>query len=64
MARSMATAKASDDVKTLLRSDNSTSKYRRSSNEFIVLNSDGTIRTYFKPLDGEDYWNDEIERNN
>lgn len=54
----------SSDVVQLLRSDGSTSKYCFSTNEFVVINSDGTIRTYFKPKDKEAYWQDELDRNN
>lgn len=52
-----------DDLVELRRSDNSISRYKFSTNEFIVINEDGTIRTYFKPKDKEKYWEDEINRN-
>lgn len=62
-AGALASAAASGDVKMLKRSDNSVSKFRVSTNEFVVVNEDGTIRTYFVPLYGKDYWNYEIDRN-
>lgn len=62
-AGALASAAASGDVKMLKRSDNSISKFRVSTNEFVVMNEDDTIRTYFMPSCGEDYWNYEIERN-
>lgn len=30
--------------------------YNQKTNEFLVLSTDGYIRTYFKPDDGIDYW--------
>ena len=62
-ARDLMLADSSDDVKRLVRSDESVSKYRISTNEFAVGNKDGSIRTYFKPIAKEAYWQDEIDRN-
>ena len=62
-ARGLADAETSEDVVQLVRSDNSISRYRYSTNDFIVVNEDGSIRTFFKPVDKEAYWNDELERN-
>lgn len=53
----------SDDVEQIMRSDESISKYKFSTNEFLVVTKDGKIRTYFKPVDGADYWRYEHERN-
>ena len=47
----------------LKRSDESISKYRFSTNDFVVINADGTIRTFFKPVDKEAYWQYELDRN-
>ena len=63
MANALAEKSLSDDVVQLVRSDGSVSKYCFSTNEFLVINEDGTIRTYFKPVDKEKYWQDEIDRN-
>lgn len=63
MANLFAKEPLSEDVVELTRSDDSTSKYRFSTNEFLVINADGSIRTYFKPKDKGDYWNVELERN-
>lgn len=38
-----------EDVKQLERSDGSISKYKFSTNEFVVPEDDGNIRTYFFP---------------
>lgn len=63
IANELADAPPSDDVKQLMRSDNSVSKYRVSTNDFVVVNEDGTIRTLFKPEKKEAYWDEELERN-
>lgn len=63
-ANAFAEQEVSKDVVSLLRSDGSISKYCFSTNEFIVINSDGTIRTYFKPEQKEAYWQIELDRNN
>lgn len=31
--------------------------------EFIVINSDGIIRTFFRQKDGKAYWNEELNSN-
>lgn len=38
------------------QSDGDTAYFLQSSNEFVVLSTDGYIRTYFKPTDGIDYF--------
>lgn len=63
LANAFADKEISEDIVQLIRSDGSTSKYCFSTNEFIVINADGTLRTYFKPKDKEAYWNVELERN-
>ena len=59
----LADAEVSEDVVQLKRSDESISKYRFSTNDFVVINADGTIRTFFKPVDKEAYWQYELDRN-
>lgn len=63
LASSFAKLEPSDEIVQLTRSDGSTSKYCFTTNEFIVINADGTIRTYFKPVKKGEYWDEEIERN-
>lgn len=53
----------SETVQGFTRSDGSTAKYDIETNEFEVINRDGSIRTYFKPKDGIKYWEYEHERN-
>lgn len=62
-AGELADAGVSEDVVQLQRSDGSVSKYRFSTNDFVVVNADGTIRTFFKPVDKEAYWQYERDRN-
>jgi hypothetical protein len=62
-ASSFANAELNDEIVQLTRSDGSTSKYNFTTNEFAIINADGTIRTYFKPTKKEEYWVEEIERN-
>lgn len=62
-ASDLADAEVSEDVMQLKRSDESISKYRFSRNDFVVINADGTIRTFFKPVDKEAYWQYELDRN-
>lgn len=63
LANSLAAREPSEQVAQLVRSDGSISKYSFATNEFLVINADGTIRTYFKPEQKEAYWKIEIERN-
>ncbi|MGN1013828.1 MAG: minor capsid protein [Butyricicoccus sp.] len=53
----------SEDVEQIVRSDGSISKYKFSTNEFLVVTVDEFIRTYFLPTDKEKYWEDEHARN-
>lgn len=62
-ARNLLQQKESDDILVMKRSDGSISKYRVSTNEFVVGTKNGEIRTAFKPKDGIKYWEDEYERN-
>lgn len=62
-AEEMKNRPLSRSVSEMVRSDNIIAKYDKATNEFIVINPDGSIRTYFKPEKGESYWEDEHERN-
>ena len=44
------------DVLELVRADGVTSRFDRQSGTFIAFNSNGTIRTCFRPRDGERYF--------
>lgn len=45
-----------------LRPDGVTTRFDRGSGDFIAFNRDGTIRTYFRPADGEAYFNRQLRR--
>lgn len=47
---------AGGDVLEIVRDDGSVSRFDRSSGAFLAFNRDGTIRTFFKPNDGERYF--------
>ena len=63
LANELVNAPASDDVEKIVRSDGSTAIYRFSTNDFLVVTKDGSIRTFFKPKNGKEYWAYEHERN-
>lgn len=63
LANELVNAPASDDVEKIVRSDGSTAIYRFSTNDFLVVTKDGSIRTFFKPESGKEYWAYEHERN-
>lgn len=46
----------SDDVLEFVRNDAVTCKFDRASGAFVAYNSDGTLRTFFRPNDGEAYF--------
>jgi pyocin large subunit-like protein len=43
-------------VEEIKRSDGTISRYDRASGAFVAFDADGTIRTFFKPNDGEAYF--------
>ena len=45
-----------EDVLTHVRRNGDTLFYSKAKNEFAVLTGDGTIRTYFRPDEGIEYW--------
>jgi hypothetical protein len=49
-------------VEEIVRSDGSSSRFDRKSGAFLAFNSDGTIRTFFKPNNGESYFRRQAER--
>ncbi len=50
-------ASDSPDILTKYEDDGDFMYFNTSTEEFLVLSSDGYIRTYFIPTDGIDYWN-------
>lgn len=48
-----------DDMLVKTRSNGDRIFYNQATNEFGVVTKDGVIRTYFKPADGIDYFNNQ-----
>ncbi len=44
------------------RTDGVMTRFDRTSGDFIAFNRDGTIRTYFRPADGEAYYERQLRR--
>ena len=45
-----------------IRRDGVTTRFDRQTGAFVAFNADGTIRTFFKPNDGERYYRRQAER--
>ena len=45
-----------------VRPDGVATRFDRGSGDFIAFNRDGTIRTYFRPADGEAYYQRQLRR--
>jgi hypothetical protein len=50
------------DVETLSRANGDTLFFREKTSEFGVLSGRGVIRTYFRPSDGQRYWERQKQR--
>lgn len=55
-AQRLRDAPVGGDVLELRRGDGSISRFDRASGAFLAFDADGTIRTYFRPNDGEAYF--------
>jgi pyocin large subunit-like protein len=55
-------ATAGGPVLESVRADGVTTKFDRQTGAFIAVNPNGTIRTFFKPNDGERYFRRQAER--
>lgn len=53
---------AGGSVLESVRSDGVVTRFDRGSGDFIAFNRDGTIRTYFRPADGEAYFQRQLRR--
>ena len=49
-------------VLEIRRQDGVVSRFDRSTGSFIAVNADGTIRTFFRPKDGERYFRRQATR--
>jgi pyocin large subunit-like protein len=54
--------KAGDPILETVRSDGVVTRFDRQTGAFIAFNSNGVIRTFFKPNDGERYYRRQAER--
>ncbi len=61
-AQTLRDAPAGGNVEEIRRSDGTVSRYDRASGAFIAFNADGTIRTFFKPNNGEAYFRRQATR--
>jgi len=61
-AQTLRDAPVGGNIEELRRPDGTTSRFDRASGAFIAFDSDGTIRTFFKPNDGEAYFRRQARR--
>ncbi len=61
-AQTLRDAPAGGDILEAKRSDGVTTRFDRKSGAFLACNADATIRTYFKPNDGERYFKRQLQR--
>src|SRR6476620_387771 len=55
-AQTLRDAPVGGDIEEIMRGDGTASRFDKASGAFIAFNRDGTIRTFFKPNDGERYF--------
>ena len=55
-AQALRDAPVGGAVEEIRRADGTTSRYDRATGAFVAFNADGTIRTFFKPNNGEAYF--------
>jgi hypothetical protein len=56
MAQALRNAPAGDSVLEMVRADHVISRFDRHAGTFVAFDEDGTIRTFFHPIDGERYF--------
>lgn len=61
-AQTLRDAPVGGDVEEIVRGDGTASRFDKASGAFIAFNRDGTIRTFFKPNDGERYFRRQAQR--
>ena len=61
-AQTLRDAPVGGDIEEIVRSDGTASRFDKASGAFIAFNHDGTIRTFFKPNDGERYFRRQAQR--
>ncbi len=61
-AQELRDARAGGDVLEIVRGDGVVSRFDRASGAFLAFDRDGTIRTFFRPNDGERYFKRQSRR--
>jgi pyocin large subunit-like protein len=61
-AQALRDAPAGGDVLEIRRIDGVVSRFDRATGAFIAFDTDGTIRTFFRPNDGEAYFRRQARR--
>jgi len=61
-AQTLRDAPVGGAIEEVRRPDGTVSRFDRASGAFIAFNADGTIRTFFKPNDGEAYFRRQASR--
>ena len=56
LAQSLRDAPVGGDVLQIVRADGVTTRYDRATGAFVAFGDDGVIRTFFRPADGEAYF--------
>ena len=62
LAQSLRDRAAGGDVLEAVRGDGVVTRFDRASGAFLAFDPDGTIRTFFKPYDGERYFRRQLSR--
>ena len=62
MAQALRDASVTGSVEELKRDDGVTCRFDRASGFFLAFNDDGTIRTFFRPRDGQRYFERQADR--
>lgn len=62
LAVALRDARIGGDILELRRPDGSRCRFDRRSGAFLAFDSSGTIRTFFRPRDGERYFNRQARR--
>ena len=61
-AQALRDAPVGGAIEEIRRADGTTSRYDRATGAFLAFNADGTIRTFFKPNNGEAYFRRQAQR--
>ena len=61
-AQALRDAPVGGAIEEIRRTDGTTSRYDRATGAFVAFNADGTIRTFFKPNNGEAYFRRQAQR--